>query len=179
MSRKAVSSWAKKNFIYWFCDNHDLSGDSHALLQEIAESEDLLSRLRITEDGSLLKPLLVVSCQGTGMPTLLLQTFDRYIHRPEEIRNFLIISDDKPFYITFYFPNRNSCEPYQSVAENPPSLLDPEKTHSLRMDFELTLCLEEYRKEMHRRKLMTEIDNALEKGQKRRFIRLVRELKKT
>lgn len=178
MSRKAVSSWAKKNFIYWFCDNHEIPGESYALLEAIAESEALLSRLRITDDGSLLRPILIVSSTGTGMPSLLLQTFESSLRHPDEIRAYLDQTDDKPFYITFFFPNQNACEPYQSVAENPPTLLEPEKANSLRMDFELTLWLEEYRKVLRRRQLLTEIDDVLDRGEKRKFFQLVRELKK-
>ncbi|HEX2953196.1 MAG TPA: YpiB family protein [Bacillota bacterium] len=178
MSRKAVSSWAKKNFIYWFCDNHEVSGESYALLETIAESEELLSRLRITDDGSLLRPLLIISSTGTGMPSMLMQTFERNLRHPDEIRAYLDQTDDKPFYITFYFPNQSTCEPYQSVAENPPTLLEPEKASSLRMDFELAIWLEEYRKALRRREILSEIDGVLERGEKRKFFQLVRELKK-
>lgn len=178
MSRKMVSSWAKKNFIYWFADHYEISDEAYDLLEEIIENEDLLSRMRVTEDGTLLKPLLVVSTAETGMPSLLLQSFDRDLRNSHEILNYLWQMENKPFYLTLYFFDRSQCKPYLAVAENPPSLLDPEKANALRFDFELRLCLEELRKSEQRRQLMAEIDRVLAKGEKRRFIQLVRKLKR-
>lgn len=178
MARKMVSSWAKKNFIYWFADHYEISDEAYDLLEEIVENEDLLSRMHVTEDGTLLKPLLVISTANTGMPSLLLQSFDRDLHQSYDILNYLWQLENKPFYLTLYFFDRNQCKPYLAVAENPPSLLEPEKANALRFDFELKLCLEEMRKAEQRRQLMIEIDKVLETKEKRRFLQLVRKLKR-
>lgn len=178
MSRKAVSNWAKKNFVYWFTEKHDISGDASELLTDILENENFLSRMHITEDGTLLKPLLVISTPTTGMPSLLLQTFDKNLRGADEIRSYLWHLENKPFYLTLYFPERSLCKPYFAVAENPPLLFEPEKTKSLRFDFELSLWLDEYRKSQRRQEIMAEIDEVLERGEKRRFYQLVRELKR-
>lgn len=177
MSRKTISSWAKKNFVYWFSDHHDISLEAYDLLEEIVENEELLSRMHITEDGTLLKPLLVISTPDSGMPSVLLQTFDRNLRRNGDILSYLWQLENKPFYVTFYFYDRSQSKPFLSIAENPPTLLDPEKAKALRLDFELELCFEELRKEEQKRKIMAEIDNVLERGEKRRFHQLVRKLK--
>lgn len=178
MSRKMVSSWAKKNFIYWFADHYEISDEAYDLLEEIIENEDLLSRMRVTEDGTLLKPLLVISTADTGMPSLLLQCFDRNLHNVQDILSYLWQLENKPFYLTLYFFDRSQSKPYLAIAENPPTLLEPEKASALRFDFELNLCLQELRKVEQRRQLMAEIDSVLASGEKRRFIQLVRKLKR-
>ena len=178
MSRKTVSNWAKKNFIYWFTEKYELAAEAMELLEEILENEDYLSRMHITEDGTLLKPLLVISTPTKGMPLLLLQTFDKNLRSPEEIRSYLAHLEDKPFYMTLYFPDRSTCKPYAAVSVNPPLLFEPEKAKALRFDFELSLWLDEYRKNQRRQEILAEIDSVLERGEKRRFYQLVRELKR-
>jgi phosphate transport system permease protein len=77
MTRKTVSAWAKKNFLHWFIENYqfDSDGPKHILFH-LAETEENLSRTHMVLDGSYLRPLLVLSTSGTGMPPFILKTFN-------------------------------------------------------------------------------------------------------
>lgn len=176
MTKKAVSVWAKKNFLHWFIESYSFSSEgAKKLLLYIAESEDLLACLHIVLDGSYPRPLLVISSEGLGMPPFLMKTINDTLTDLESILYQLQIHREEPFYLTLYFPDRAICEPHRAVVET--MNYDAPSQQQVLIDFELSLWLEEFKREMRYAELMSQIDAALDKGDKRTFRRLVKKLK--
>ncbi len=179
MNRKIVSNWAKKNFLFWFVENHQLQSDgARQILLQLAESESLLSQLHVVLDGSYLRPLLVVSTAGTGIPPFLLKTFDSTVTDCSIILTRLSLLEESPIYLTLYFPDRASCEPHQAVVEEDPISLDSTRAQQILIDFELSLWSASFKREMERVEIMSQIDQALDARDKRKFQRLVKKLNK-
>lgn len=177
MNRKIVSNWAKKNFLFWFVENYQLqSAGSKQILLQLAENEALLSQVHIVLDGSYLRPLLVISTEGSGMPPFLLKTFDSTVTDSMMILSRLQLLEESPIYLTLYFPDRANCEPHQAVLEEDPISLDSNRAQQILIDFELSLWNETFKLEMERAELMSQIDQALDEKNKRKFLRLVKKL---
>jgi uncharacterized protein YpiB (UPF0302 family) len=177
MNRKIISNWAKKNFLFWFAENYQLQpAGSRQILLQLAENESLLSQVHIVLDGSYLRPLLVVSTDGAGMPPFLLKTFDSTVTDCSIILSRLPLLEESPIYLTLYFPERASCEPHQAVVEEDPVSLDSTRAQQNLIDFELSLWSATFQREMERAELMCQIDQALDQRNKRKFHRLVKKL---
>jgi uncharacterized protein YpiB (UPF0302 family) len=177
MNRKIISNWAKKNFLFWFVENYQLQPvGSRQILLQLAEKEPLLSQVHIVLDGSYLRPLLVVSTEGAGMPPFLLKTFDSTVTDCSIILSRLTLLEESPIYLTLYFPDRATCEPHQAVVEEDPISLDSTRAQQILIDFELSLWSATFKREMERAELMSQIDQALDERNKRKFQRLVKKL---
>ena len=178
MNKPTISPFAKKRFINWFLDNWEFRGKTpQKVLLSILEQDSTLNTIKIIENGSFLRPLLVVSSLGTGMPSCLLLTYETVLTKTESILDYLSTLNSGNLYLTLYFPGRNSCLPFFDVIEEIPLPLDEQKIKSLQLDLEIQLLLAEGEIEDKRNKIMAEIDLALAKREKDEFLRLARMLK--
>lgn len=173
-----ISTWAKKNFILWFMDNYPLRNGARRVLKYLAKRRPVLSSLHIIENGSLFRPLLVISSTNSGMPSCLLLTINKNLHNPDAILEYLENYGNNKLFLTFYFPDRRECRTFWRVLEEAILVIEPEKAKSLQFNFEIQLLLEEEKNETRRKQLLAEIDRVLGRGEKETFHRLVRELKK-
>src|SRR5690554_672187 len=173
-----ISTWAKKNFILWFMDNYPLRNGARRVLKYLAKRRPVLSSLHIIENGSLFRPLLVISSTNSGMPSCLLLTINKNLHNPDAILEYLENYGNNKLFLTFYFPDRRECRTIWRVLEEAILVIEPEKAKSLQFNFEIQLLLEEEKNETRRKQLLAEIDRVLGRGEKETFHRLVRELKK-
>jgi uncharacterized protein YpiB (UPF0302 family) len=178
MNQPLVSPLAKKRFIQWFLAHWEFRGDTpNRILLALLKHDAILNQIKIVEDGCFLRPLLAVSCLGTGMPPAVLLTYEVTLTDPDAILEYLSTSKQDGLYLTFYFPNRNTCLPFLDVLEELPLPLDSEKVKSLQIELELQLLLAEAENEAQRRKIMVQIDDALARREKKEFIRLAKLLK--
>ncbi|HBR30120.1 MAG TPA: hypothetical protein DD789_11880 [Firmicutes bacterium] len=178
MNQPLVSPLAKKRFIQWFLSNWEFRGDApNRILLALLKQDASLNQIKIVENGCFLRPLLVVSCLGTGMPPAVLLSFEVTLTDPDAILEYLSTTKQSGLYLTFYFPNRNTCLPFLDVLEELPLPLDPEKIKSLQIELELQLLLAESENEAQRRKIMVQIDDALARREKEEFLRLAKLLK--
>jgi len=179
--QSTVTTWAKKNFMLWFMENYPLRDNGgRKILIYLMEKKPALGFLHIIENGSLFRPLLVISSENTGMPSCLLMTVKETISNPDAILEYLENFDangNNKLYLTFYFPDREKCRPFWQVSEEGSLVIPPDKIKNLQFNFELRLLLEEERKNLRRQELMAEIDKALAKGERGVFQQLARELK--
>lgn len=179
MNQRTISTWAKKNFIYWFLENNNCSSEiPRKTLLYLLEKNESLSFLHIIENGALYRPLLVIASTGTGMPSCLLLTGNEKISEPEQILKYLDNAEKADLYLTFYFPGRLQSQAFQNVLEEISLEIEQEKAQALLFDFEIMLMQEEDKKEQRRREILAEIDRVLASGEKGKFQRLVKELKK-
>ncbi|MGE5606523.1 MAG: YpiB family protein [Bacteroidota bacterium] len=178
MTKKTISIWAKKNFIYWFIDNYRFVNEYPVnILQELIQTEEFLSRLKLVMNGSYLRPLIVISTEGTGMPPLLYKTNDLNYTDLQTILEHLYSEKEAPIFLTLYFPERSSCEAYLSVIEEN-HVQNQNQTDSLLIDFELSLWFASFKRERERAEVLKLIDRSLAEGNKRQFGSLVKRLKK-
>ena len=177
MTKKTISIWAKKNFIYWFLDNYRFSNEASVkILQELIKTEALLCRLKIVMNGSYLRPLIVISTEGTGMPPLLYKTNDQNYTEYHTILEQLYFEKEAPIFLTLYFPERSSSEAYLSVSEET-CLQNQNQSDQLLIDFELSLWSAGFKWERERAEVLRQIDRSLVEGNKLQFQNLVKKLK--
>lgn len=179
MTKKTVSAWAKKNFLHWFIENYqfDSDGPKHILFH-LAENEESLTRTHLVLDGSYLRPLLVLSTSGTGMPPFILKTFNSTVTDSEMLLNRLQLLKDSPLYLTLYFPDRLSCDAFHAVIEESPVTLESTLGQQILIDFELSLWSESFKRELEKAELLSEIDHALDERNRRMFKRLAKKYNK-
>ncbi|NLZ44407.1 MAG: IDEAL domain-containing protein [Clostridia bacterium] len=179
--QSTVTTWAKKNFMLWFMENYPLRNNgARRILTYLLEKKPALSFLHIIENGSLFRPLLVISSENTGMPSCLLITVRDSLYNSDAILEYLEnfeANDGNRLFLTFYFPDREKCRPFWQVSEEGALIIPPDRIKDLQFKFELRLLLEEERKKLRRQELMAEIDQALAKGERLVFQQLARELK--
>jgi uncharacterized protein YpiB (UPF0302 family) len=177
MTKKTVSVWAKKNFIGWFIENNRFSNDNPInILKELAQTEELLCRLKLVLNGSSTRPLIVVSTEGIGMPPLLYKTNDQNLTDLESILEKLYSEMESSIYLTLYYPERSFSEPYLLIAEDT-SVTNSNQTNQLLIDFELSLWFAGFQRDQKRAEILRQIDQSLAEGKKREFRRLVKKLK--
>ncbi len=178
MTKKTISIWAKKNFIYWFIDNYRfLNEHSVNILQELIQTEEFLSRLKLVMNGSYLRPLIVISTEGTGMPPLLYKTNDQNYTDLQSILENICSEKESPIYLTLYFPERSASEAYLNVIEENRGQ-NQNQSDPLLIDFELSLWFASFKQEHERAEVLKQIDRSLAEGDKRQFRSLVKKLKK-
>mgnify|MGYP001164407863 CR=1 FL=1 len=178
MIKKTISVWAKKNFIYWFIENYRFSNEYPVdILQELVQDEELLSRLKLVMNGSYLRPLLVISSKGIGMPPLIYKTNDQDYTDPQSILEHLYLEKDSPIYLTLYFPERSFSDAYLGVIEET-KVENQNQSNYLLIDFELSLWSASFRREHEKAEVLKEIDRSLAEGNKRKFRHLVKKLKR-
>lgn len=178
MTKKTISVWAKKNFIYWFIDNYQFSNEYPVgILQELIQTDEFLSRLKIVMNGSYLRPIIVISTEGTGMPPLLYKTNDQNYTDLQSIFEHLYTEKESPIYLTLYFPERSSSEAYLNVTEEDRTH-NQNQTNPLLIDFELSLWFASFKREHERAEVLKQIDRSLAEGNKRQFRSLVKKLKR-
>lgn len=177
MTKKNITVWAKKSFVLWFIDNYPVLNENTVnILKELAQTEELLSKLKIVINGAYLRPLLIVSTEGIGMPPILYKTNDHSYKDPRQILEHLYLERDNSIYLTIYFPERSYSEPYLSIIEDSIAL-KPEREDQLLIDFELSLWFDGFKREQERTEILKQIDRSLAEGKKDQFRRLVKKMK--
>ncbi len=181
MMKKTISDWAKKNFLHWFTETYSFQDNTPKdFLMQLAGDEKFLSRIRIVMDGSYLRPLLVVSTVETGLPPLLLKTLDDHdLTDVAAIRRLLTAAaSDEPLFLTLYFSERTTSEPFQAVVEEAPGPRDRSYTDHVLFQFELALLNSGIRRVIAKKLLLAKIDEALDERDRRKFERLAKRFKK-
>ncbi len=179
MMKKTISDWAKKNFLHWFTETYSFQDNTPKdFLMNLAGNEKLLSRIHIVMDGSFLRPLLVISTVETGMPPILLKTLDDHDLTDVTAIQRLLVSSDEPLFLTLYFSERTTSEPFQAVVEETPEPQDLSYTDHVLFQFELALLNSGIRRAIAKKLLLAKIDAALDERDRRKFERLAKRYKK-
>ncbi|MGQ9780568.1 MAG: YpiB family protein [Bacillota bacterium] len=107
MNGKQVRIEDRRAFLEWLIANHRFkSASALSVLRFFLFSEERLARLRLIEDCSYLRPLLVVTTYGLRQPGLLYQTFSGSTTDGETIL-FELSFTEGPVYFAPYFPGRH------------------------------------------------------------------------
>ncbi len=177
MDGKAASIEDRRAFVMWLGSNFEFRQPAAVdVLRFFLSAPENLARLKIIEDGSYLRPLLLVSTFGQRQPGLLYQTASHSYQDAQVILMDLALTKG-PVYLVAHFPHRTQAQLYLRAREEGitpasgifgPAALDLETTHLL-----AGLGLEAKRTE-----ILFLIDQALERRDRSAFAVLVAELKK-
>lgn len=174
--KKTVSSWAKKNFLYWFIENYSFHNQGPKnILYYLTEDEQLLSQTHLVLDGSYLRPLLVISSATTGLPPLILKTFTSTITDSDLLLARMNLLRNSPLYLTLYFADRDDCQALFAIIEEDPTVLEGTLGRQLLFDFELSLWNDGFKREQKRSELLTNINAALDQRNKSEFEQLAKQ----
>ncbi len=177
MNGRVVNTDDRRAFLMWLGSNHEfkqpLAVDVLRFFLSIPEN---LARLRIIEDGSYLRPLLLISTFGQRQPGLLYQTTSGSSTDAPAILLDLALTQGR-VYLTPHFPHRTQAKLFLRAREEgitPASgIFGPAM-----IDLETTQLLADLSLEAKRAELLFLIDQALERRDRTAFAILVAELKK-
>ena len=177
MNGKQVRIEDRRAFLEWLIASHRFkSASALSVLRFFLFSEERLARLRLIEDCSYLRPLLVVTTRGLRQPGLLYQTFSGSTADGETIL-FELSFTEGPVYFAPYFPGRRREKLFLAAREE-----GGESVAAIFARIGPGLEAGHFAKESttaaKRRALFFLIDQALERRDRRAFQILTVELKK-
>ncbi|MGE5599742.1 MAG: YpiB family protein [Bacteroidota bacterium] len=176
MEAAARSIDDRRAFLIWLGTSQVLK-EPQALdiLRYLLSAPENLARLRIIEDASYLRPLLVVSAAGRRQPGLLLQTVAGTLRDHRAILLYLSMTEG-PVYLTPYFPRRARSRLFLSAREPAPAPASA-VLGSFLLDLETARLMAEMRFATKRAEVMRLIDQSLERRDREAFTALVAILK--
>lgn len=166
----------KKNFLRWFLSKQQLkTPELSRLLHFIAESDDLLRKVRFVENIRYYSDAILVSAEDSNTIPYIMRIDNRYIFDVDEFIKALTSDPPSRLYIWLSFNRDYICSFCPNVIDRKGS-----RTLSKRQirGLEREISEQVYLKELAKQKLMEQIDTALEKGCKEEFFRLTHQLKK-
>ncbi|NLG84959.1 MAG: IDEAL domain-containing protein [Firmicutes bacterium] len=176
MNGKQVRIEDRRAFLEWLIASHRFkSASALSVLRFFLFPEERLARLRLIEDCSYLRPLLVVSTYGLRQPGLLYQTFSGSTTDDETIL-FELSFTEGPVYFAPFFPGRHRERLFLSAREE-----GGEAAAAIfaRIGTGLeTASTPRGSGTLKRRAIMFLIDQALERRDRKAFYLLTGELKK-
>lgn len=117
MSGGSVNAKDRQAFLVWLGTNHELKQPAALdVFRFILSSDERLERLRIVDDGSYLRPLLVVAARGRRQPGLLYQTLQGSSSDAAAIIADLALTRG-PFYLAPYLPAARRSVYYERARE--------------------------------------------------------------
>lgn len=177
MEKRPVSPEDRKAFLLWFGSNHKLKEPAALnVLRLLLSSTDLLARLRIVEDCSYLRPLVVISSVGQRQPGLLYQTETGSCHDVETILMDLSLTGG-PVHLCPHFARRSQARLFLAARETECKPVSEIFSPAL-VDLETTKLLASLGLAAKRVELLLLIDQALERRDRASFTSLVAVLKK-
>lgn len=161
----------------WFGSNHEFKeAGALDILRFFLSDADRLARLRIIEDCSCLRPLIVITANGLSQPGLLYQTSSWSTDDAGAILTDLRLTGD-PVHLTAHFSRRAQARLYLAAREEgvkPASVF----LGSAIANLETTQLLASLGLQAKRAEILFLIDQALERRDRASFSALAAELKK-
>ena len=177
MNGRAVSTDDRKTFLMWLGSNHEFKQPQAVdVLRFFLSTPENLTRLRIIDDGSYSRPLLLISTLGQRQPGLLYQTASGSSTAAPAILMDLALTQ-RPVYLTPFFPHRTQAKLFLRAREEGTTPASGVFGPAL-VDLETTQLLADLSLEVKRTELLFLIDQALERRDRIAFAILVAELKK-
>lgn len=172
----------KKTFIRWFLKNYQLKKREGVwILNYLLTDDALLQNVHFVEDAHYCdKGIIMSSVDHDGIPfryyrgKIMTQDADKCFHD-------LRLNQNEDFYIQINFTNATNYINYLAVVEYNPFTLKDTKP-SLKDEITVIQVVENSLYIQQEEKLMSQIDEALDKGDKERFYQLsslLTELRKT
>ncbi len=177
MGQRVVSVDDRRAFLMWFGSNHEFKDPAAVdVLRFLLSDADRLARLRIIEDCSYLRPLVVITAFGQRQPGLLYQTAAWSTGDATAILMDLSLAAGS-IHLSAHFPRRGQAKPYLAAREEN---VKPAAAHfgPAVVDLETTQLLAGLGLMAKRAELLLLIDQSLERRDRASFSALVTELKR-
>ena len=177
MKDRIVSADDRRAFLMWFGTNQEFKDPSALnILRFFLSAPERLERLRIIEDCTCLRPLVVISACGQIQPGLLYQTETWSTADATSIVADLSLLN-RLVYLAPFFPRRVDCRLFLAAREEGITPAHDLFGASI-LDLETTRLLADLGIQEKRAQLMTLIDQALERRDRGAFATLVSLLKR-
>ncbi|MEE1132712.1 MAG: ReoY family proteolytic degradation factor [Caryophanon sp.] len=173
-----VSVDEKRVFVEWFLRNHQLKRRECVwILNYLLSDEAILERVHFTDEAHYCPRAMVMSTTDT--PGIPFRFYKGNIMTSDAEKSFhdLRLHDDEAIYIQLNFQNVPPSTEYLAVLEENPYM--PQSRQSNQHDrIVAEQLVNESLHHFQEEKLLVEIDEALDRGDKNRFIELSQLLKK-
>jgi uncharacterized protein YpiB (UPF0302 family) len=165
----------KKQFIKWFLENYELQNrEAEWLLQYLCSNDKLLERVHFIDNFKNLPKTILMSTKCVQMTPFKFYKNKRVTSDVEKA--FLDIHNhpDEDVYIGLFFRERKTCPEYAAVLESNPAEQGAESVDAL-VGLQAELILDEAVRRYRKEQLIFLIDEALDRGDRERFMQLSEE----
>lgn len=177
MSNRNVGADDRRAFLMWFGTNLECKDPSALhVIRFLLSAPDRLAQLRIIEDCTSLRPLIVISSYGQATPGLLYQTETWSTSDGDAIVADLSLLSGL-VYLAPFFPRRTDCRLFLAAREEGLAPAGDQLGAAI-LDLETARLFADLGLEKKRAQLMILIDQALERRDRDAFETLVALLKK-
>lgn len=171
--KKTVQLMKKKKFINWFLETYRLKTPNAAkILGALTANEDLLQRTHFVENVRSLPSAVIISAQGAETVSFLCRINNVYYEDIDEFIAQLEYELPEELFIWLSFNREYLCAMCDIVLGFKPEIDDKIFYHQVIKDLERELNFKVRDVDERKKKLVSEIDQALIKGDKDRFMAL-------
>lgn len=171
--KEAVQLMKKKKFINWFLETYRLKTPGTAkILEAVMAREDLLRRTHFVENVRRLPSAVIISAHGAETVSYLCRINNVYYEDIDEFIAMLEYDPPEELFVWLSFNREFLCSMCDIVLGIKPELDDKIFYHQVIRDLERELNFKVRDISERKNKLMTEIDQALIRGDKDSFMAL-------
>jgi uncharacterized protein YpiB (UPF0302 family) len=177
MLSKAVSLSVKREFVSWFLEKYELQKREAAWLLSYLTSDDrLLEKVHFVNSHDHLPKLLIISTGDVKSAPFEFHKNNTVTPDVEKAFHDLRLNPHEDVYVSLEFKDRVSSPEYTAVLEvNPMEKQDV--VHGTVLGLLAEMVLDEALRNFRKKKLYTQIDEALKLGDQNKFMELTNELK--
>lgn len=171
--KRTVRLMKKKKFINWFLEAYRLkTPDAAKILEIVTANEDLLQRTHFVENVRSLPSAVIISAQGAETVSFLCRINNVYYEDIDEFISVLEYDPPEELFIWLSFNREFLCSMCDIVLGVKPDIDDKIFYHQVIKNLERELNFKVRDISERKKKLVSEIDQALVHGDKDRFMAL-------
>lgn len=176
MNRMTISVYEKKKFIQWFLNHYQMKRrESVWILNYLMNHEKVLEHVHFVSEARLCPRGVVMSTKCVNDPPFRFYKEQVMTTDPEKSFHDIRLNDTEPIYIQLNFKNANQHPRYALVMEENPFL--PEDYYITKQDRKMAeKFLDHVKYDFQLKKIQTEIDRALDEGDKEKFHELIEKM---
>ncbi len=171
--QEAYLVYQKKRYIRWFLDTYELKNPRTAkILNFIANNDELLQKIYFVEDVRRLPNALIISSTDASTVSFLCRIDDCYYEDIDEVIQILNTEPPEELFIRLSFNREFLCFICETVLDFKPDVGNKIFYHQVVRSLEDEMNGKIIKKQERKADLMSQIDNALENGDKEKFMKL-------
>lgn len=171
--KEAALIHKKKKLIEWFLETHGLKRpESYKILRYLMDNRVMLSRTHFVENVRCLPNALIISAEGSTTVSFLCRLNNVYYENIDEIIAHLEHNPPEDLFIWLSFDREFVCSACSNVLMANPEIDESIIYYKVVGELEKELNLAFQAREKHKEKLLHEIDDTLEGGDRQRFLTL-------
>lgn len=176
---EAILVYKKKKYINWFIENCRLKlPETVKILEFLIEREELLANTHFVRNIRYLPNALLISAVDTGTVSFLCRIGGRYYEDLAQIMVRLGQLPPQDFFVWLSWGEKKSCPVSQAVLTDKPEVRQKLYYHQVIKQLEQNLTRQTLARERHRFLLLAQIDLALERRDRKKFLDLTARYKR-